>query len=138
MPDDARRFAPKGVRDPISFADAYPALVVSEQSLEELNHRLEASVGVNRFRPNIVLRGSGAFAEDEWRHITIGETPFHFCRLCARCNLTTIDPQTALFGVEPLRTLAQFRLIDQKACFGAYFGPDGAGRIEVGAPVEIG
>ncbi len=133
MPEDASRFAPgSSNQDPISFADGFPALVAGEGSLEALNERLGEPIGMNRFRPNIVVRGSAPFAEDEWRRIQIGDIPFHFCRRCARCNLTTIDPETARSGPEPLRTLAKFRLINQKACFGAYFGPEAAGTIEVG------
>ncbi len=50
-----------GVEAPNQFADAFPLLVASEASLAGLNERLASAgqppVGIERFRPNIVLAG---------------------------------------------------------------------------------
>jgi uncharacterized protein YcbX len=96
--------------DSVSFADGYPFLAISESSLQELNGRLSASIPMNRFRPNFILRGSDAFAEDTWRRFTIGEITFRAGGPCARCIVTTVDQQRGEpSGPEPLRTLATYR-----------------------------
>jgi uncharacterized protein YcbX len=130
--------------DIVSFADGYPLLLIGEASLEELNRRIQrtadalvrnepkgrtvsnaeaASVAddgvrvplpMNRFRPNVVVRGSGPFEEDGWARIRIGETTFRVPKPCGRCPIPTIDQSTGEFaGKEPSRTLATFRKAHQ-------------------------
>ena len=124
MPDEARRAVDPeyAVGDTVvSFADAYPFLLVGEASLEELNRRLERPLPMNRFRPNFVISGTGAFAEDEWKTIRIGSTLFHAVKSCARCAITTIEQETGVRdGQEPLKTLATFRSANHKVLFGRY------------------
>jgi uncharacterized protein YcbX len=99
--------------DRLNFADAYPFLIVSEASLAELNDRLvaqgEAAVPMNRFRPNFVVTGCPAFAEDTWQRLKIGEVTLRAGGPCGRCVMTTTDQETAERGLEPLRTLAKYR-----------------------------
>lgn len=99
--------------DQVSFADAYPFLVVSEASLADLNDRLVAQGGealpMDRFRPNLVVAGCPAFAEDNWPRFRIGEIVFRAGGPCARCVVTTTDQLTARRDREPLRTLAAYR-----------------------------
>jgi hypothetical protein len=99
--------------DRVSFADAYPLLVTTEASLRELNRRISEALGdpvpMNRFRPNLVLSGSEAFAEDTWKRIRIGNVVFRSAGPCARCIMTTTDQTTGQRGHEPLKTLAAFR-----------------------------
>lgn len=99
--------------DVVSFADAYPFLLLSEASLGDLNDRLltqgEAALPMDRFRPNIVVGACGAYAEDAWTTFQIGELRFRNAGPCARCIVTTTDQQTAARGREPLRTLATYR-----------------------------
>ena len=104
--------------DILSFADGYPLLVIGEGSLEELNRRIVENADANarvpipmeRFRPNLVVRGSEPFAEDDWARIRVGEAVFRVVKPCGRCVMTTIDQATGEFdGKEPLRTLATFR-----------------------------
>ena len=99
--------------DRVSFADAYPFLVVCEASLADLNDRLIAQGGdalpMDRFRPNLVVAGCPAFAEDKWPSFRIGEITFRAGGPCARCVVTTTDQLTALRDREPLRTLAAYR-----------------------------
>lgn len=102
----------------VSFADDFPYLLISEASLHELNSRLEQPVGMNRFRPNFVVSGTGPFAEDSWKYIQIGNVGFHVAKPCERCVLTTIDQQTGTKGREPLKTLATFRKHEHKVLFG--------------------
>jgi uncharacterized protein YcbX len=99
--------------DRVTFADAYPFLIASEASLENLNDRLiergEEPVPMDRFRPNFVVRGSGAFSEDTWTQFTLGSVTFRAGGNCGRCPVTTTDQFTGERGVEPLRTLAEYR-----------------------------
>jgi uncharacterized protein YcbX len=71
--------------DQVSFADGYPLLLISEESLADLNTRLDVVLPMNRFRPNLVVRGTGrAFAEDLWQEISIREVHFRLVKACAR------------------------------------------------------
>lgn len=94
----------------VSFADGYPYLLIGENSLEKLNEKLDKKIPMNRFRPNLVVKDSEAFVEDNWKKIKIGETTFRITKPCARCVITTIDQETGISDViEPLKTLANFR-----------------------------
>lgn len=112
--DFTRRINPKYAvtpEDSTGFADGYPVLVTTEPSLVDLNNRLDTPVPMNRFRPNIVLRGSWtAWSEDSWRTIRCGEVLYHSAKPCGRCLVTTIDQETGKkMDAEPLVTLAKFR-----------------------------
>jgi uncharacterized protein YcbX len=99
--------------DVVSFADGYPFLILSEASVGNLNDRIQDAgaepVPMNRFRPNIVVTGCEAFAEDSWTRFRIGEVDFRNAGPCARCVVTTTDQLTGARGKEPLKTLATFR-----------------------------
>ncbi|MFX5634562.1 MOSC domain-containing protein, partial [Acinetobacter baumannii] len=77
-------------------------LLTSRQSLAELNRRLPSPIGMARFRPNIVIDGSSPFVEDTFARVRIGGSTFRGPKGCDRCVVTTIDPETAEGGVEPL------------------------------------
>lgn len=102
----------------VNFQDVYPLLIISEESLEKLNSELEVPISMNRFRPNIVVRGVEAYGEDKWRQIIIGKLRVDVVEPCARCVVTTIDQESARKGPEPLRTLAKTRLSGNKTLFG--------------------
>ena len=121
----------------VSFADAFPFLLVSEGSLEELNRRLESPVPMNRFRPNIVVAGGAPHAEDEWRRVGIGEVVFRVAKPCARCVITTTDQRTGERGPEPLRTLASYRTVGGKVLFGQNLVHEGRGVVRVGDRVRV-
>ncbi|ATC62514.1 molybdenum cofactor biosysynthesis protein [Nibricoccus aquaticus] len=99
--------------DATGFADGYPLLVISEASLANLNDRLiergDEPVPMDRFRPNLVISGSDAFAEDTWPRLRVGEATFRSAGPCARCTVTTTDQLTGERTPEPLRTLATYR-----------------------------
>jgi len=140
MPERARRQVnPERARaeDIMSFADGYPFLLISEASLQELNRRLVEPIGMQRFRPNIVIQGSAPFAEDEFSELRLGEISFRGVKRCDRCSVTTIDPETGTTGQEPLRTLATFRLQDSKVWFGMNLIHDGPGVLRVGDRVQL-
>ncbi len=113
MPDETEREINKMFNrnsDIVSFADGYPILLIGENSLENLNEKLETKLPMNRFRPNIVIENSQAFAEDNWKRVKIGETVFRSTKPCARCVVTTINQESGeIAGKEPLKTLAKFR-----------------------------
>lgn len=145
-PDTTRRvsyFYAVHTGDAVSFADAYPFLLIGENSLADLNGKLDAPVPMNRFRPNFVVSGSDAFAEDTWKQIKIGATRFHAVKPCSRCVITTIDQERgAKQGVEPLKTLSSYRIpkrsVKKKILFGQYLIAENIGGvIRVGDQVEF-
>jgi uncharacterized protein len=120
--------------DRVSFADGYPLLVATEESLSAVG----STLSMIRFRPNLVVAGARAWAEDGWRRIRVGGATFRAVKGCSRCVLTTIDPDTAEKGHEPLRTLAALRRWDGKVWFGVNLVPDTPGAVlHVGDPVEV-
>jgi uncharacterized protein YcbX len=141
MPDSQRRRVnPERSRpnDIVSFADGYPFLLISEASLADLNARLERPITMERFRPNIVVSGTEPYAEDSYARVRLGEISFRGPKRCERCVVTTIDPQTGEAGKEPLRTLAKYRLADQKVWFGMNLIHDHMGTLRLGDSVEVG
>lgn len=164
MPEDAwrpvnPRFDAGG--DGTGFADAYPALLANEASMADLNRRIghngdgdvAAPLPMRRFRPNIVVSGADAWAEDGWKKIRVGEAVFRVVKPSDRCILTTVDPEKGEFaGKEPLKTLATFRmskdvfpdtfpafgLQPNHVLFGENMIPDTPGAtIRVGDAVEV-
>lgn len=129
--------------DTVSFADACPFLLIGENSLSDLNEKLDKPIPMNRFRPNFTVSGAAAFAEDNWRRVKIGETIFQIVKPCARCTVTTINQQTGISdGHEPLKTLAGYRIpkrsIKKKIIFGQYLIAENPGKeIKIGDAVEI-
>lgn len=102
------------------FADSCPLLVIGEASLADLNKRLEQAVPMNRFRPNIVFSGGRPYEEESWKSFRIGDVPFRGIRSCSRCQITTIDQESAEIGKEPLRTLSAYRRQGHKILFGLH------------------
>ena len=125
----------------VSFADAYPVLVVSESALDGLNAKLESPVPMNRFRPNIVLGGCTPHAEDGWKGFEAGGIRFEFAKLCDRCTVPDVDQATGEQGHGTVKTLSRYRreLLPGKpaaVCFGANYVPRGFGMISVGDEVR--
>lgn len=131
--------------DRVSFADGFPLLLATEASLAALNDVIvERSEGAHsplpmtRFRPNVVIAGAEAWAEDDWRRIRIGVAVFRAVKGCARCVMTTIDPDTAVREKEPIASLARIRRWDGATWFGVNLVPDTADvTIRVGDEVEV-
>jgi uncharacterized protein YcbX len=129
--------------DTVSFADGFPLLVISEESLNDLNTKLEqqglSTVTMTNFRPNVVIKGAKAFEEDHWKRIRIGEVEFDCVKICSRCILTTVDPLTGIKAEnrEPLKTLASYRKMDGGVMFGMNMIPRSDGIIRVTDKVEI-
>jgi uncharacterized protein YcbX len=123
--------------DHTGFADGYPILLTSEEGLQDLNSRLESPVPMNRFRPNIVVKGGEPFVEDIWNRIRIGNVELAVVKPCARCEVTTIDKDTLERSKEPLKTLGKYRKQKLGAIFGQNVIPLNEGRIQVGMNVDI-
>ncbi|MFN3999638.1 MOSC domain-containing protein [Algoriphagus sp.] len=124
------RYAVKG--ESVSFADGMPYLIIGQESLNDLNSRLEIPVPMNRFRPNIVFSGGTAFMEDSLRKIKIGDLQFQIVKPCARCVMTTVNQETAEKGKEPLKTLSSYRTINNKVYFGQNVVALQLGKIKIG------
>lgn len=116
----------------VSFADGMPYLILGQESLNDLNSRLENPVLIDRFRPNIVFSGGHSYVEDSWKRIRIGAVEFQVVKPCARCVLTTIDQETGFQGKEPLKTLAGYRTIGNKVYFAQNMVALETGTIRIG------
>ena len=137
MPDSTFRSTdPNYANVPVALNDGFPALIISQASLDELNARLKTPVPMERFRPNFVIDGGQPFQEDEWKELSIGKLSFSIVKPCARCVIITTDQRTGERSSEPLRTLASYRSVENKVRFGMNATFAGTGVIHVGDPVN--
>lgn len=120
-----------------SFADAYPALIIGQASLNDLNSRLAEPLPMNRFRPNIVFEGGDPYNEDHMNNIRINGIDMYGVKLCARCVMTTIDQETLAKSKEPLKTLAGYRRKGAKILFGQNLAFRSTGIISVGDELSV-
>lgn len=125
--------------DKVAFADGYPLLLIGQASLDDITSRVGRPLEMLRFRPNLVIEGSEAFAEDGWKRIRIGDVEFRVVKSCSRCILTTIDPQTGVRDEqrEPLATLMSYRKQEGGTMFGQNLVNDSNGVLEVGMSVTV-
>ena len=145
MPDDCERLTSIKRGEPrrhVSFADAAPLLLTTTAALEELNTRLQRSgssaIPMDRFRPNVVVRGATAGADYHWRTLRIGNAAFRVSNACKRCKVITIDQSTGEFaGNDPLTTLATYRAEGPSVTFGQHLMAEASGSISVGDAVAI-
>ncbi|WP_328656260.1 MOSC domain-containing protein [Streptomyces sp. NBC_00334] len=128
----------------VSLADGFPLLLTTTASLDALNslisrgeHADEGPLPMNRFRPNLVVSGTDAWAEDGWSRVAVGEVVLRVAKPSGRCVVTTTDQGTADRGSEPLHSLGRHRRIDGKLVFGQNLVPLGRGTVRVGDPVRI-
>ena len=131
MPDRTHRRSKIGDGE-VAYGDAYPFLVISEESLADLNNRMPEPLPMDRFRPNIVIRGGAPYAEDTFDRFRVGAIEFIGTTLCIRCPIPTTDQRTAERGKEPLKTLATYRKQPDGVVFGRNFNHTGTGTIRVG------
>lgn len=125
--------------DKVAFADGFPLLLIGQGSLHDLSNRVGRPLEMLRFRPNLVVEGCEAFAEDGWKRIRIGDVEFRVVKPCSRCIMTTVDPQTGERDPnrEPFATLQHYRSTPDGAMFGQNLVNDSNGRLEIGMPVEV-
>lgn len=125
---------------PLSFADGYPFLLINQASFEALQQRCPAPIKLPQFRPNFVIDGVNAFAEDSWKVIRIGEVIFDVAKPCSRCILTTVNIETGKLhsAGEPLTTLQQFRSAENGDIdFGLNLIARSQGVVRIGDTIEI-
>ena len=135
MPDDSDRRVVgdvSGQAQAVSFADSYPALLVGQASLDDLNARLTEPVPMDRFRPNLVFTGGEPYEEDRWHSFQLGKATCTAEKACARCAVITINQATAQPGKEPLTTLGQYRRQGNQVLFGQNV------LLEAGKTVRVG
>jgi uncharacterized protein YcbX len=130
---------------PYKFADAFALLVASTASLAELNGRLARrslpAIGIERFRPNLVLDGLDAFEEDYIARLASGSIELRVVKPCVRCTVPNVDPATGESSNEPGDTLAQYR--QDAAAGGVTFGVNAivtrgaGGELRTGDSVEL-
>lgn len=125
--------------DEVSFADGYPQLLISAAALEALNQKLAQPVSMLNFRPNLVVAGTAAHAEDEWKRIRIGSVEFDLVKPCTRCVFTTVDPVRGerRDDGEPLKTLTGYRRTPSGVTFGQNLIARGSGVLRVGDAVQV-
>lgn len=142
------------------FQDGYPLLVLSEEGLDDIERELREHVGtqgidprwkdaklaVERFRPNIVVKGAGPFEEDFWEEIAVGDVSAPGITLvskCTRCLLPNVSPETGERDkAVPYKVLLKFRTglhpkMKTKPCVGCNGVPRGAGVVSVGDAVYV-
>jgi len=160
--------APKhlGRTESINFPDVMPVQIANEASMAELNSRLQMKghdeITIERFRPNIIVRGGEAdgmpaWSEDSWKTVRIvnGEPQsgsilssgpstldIDVCMRCARCQVPNVNPDTAeKHPKQPWDTLVSYRRVDEghkfKPCFGMLCAPRTEGQIGVGMKFEV-
>ena len=134
-----------GIAAPTRFADGYPVLVIGAASLADINEKLiaagRAALPMNRFRPNLVIDGLGAFEEDYVEQFTLGALALKPVKPCPRCPIPSIDQATGIAGDDPLDILQSYRRkpqLDDAVCVGMNcIVTAGAGeRLRVGQPVD--
>lgn len=140
----ASRFA--GSIDPqsryVAMSDGAPLLLLGMASIDALNARLLESghddvMDPRRFRANVLLSGTAPHDEDTWRDIRIGAVDLSVGSACTRCVLTTVDPDSAARGHEPLRAFAQYRRTNDGVIFGMNTTHRAAGVVRVGDQVQV-
>ncbi len=120
-----------------SFSDGYPVLIIGQASLDDLNKRMPEPLPMDRFRPNLVFSGGQPYDEDTMEHVLVNNIDLYGVKLCSRCVLTTINQATALKAKEPLKTLASYRMKNNKIYFGQNILYGQTGSLKVGDIIEI-
>ena len=95
----------------VGFADGFPLLLCAEESLTAFNAGLSEAITMTRFRPNIIVKGQQAFAEDDWQQLLLnGQKVFSLVKPCSRCAIPTINPDDARKQPEVWKRLKALRL----------------------------
>eukprot|EP01127_Copromyxa_protea_P012688 TRINITY_DN3329_c0_g1_i1.p1 TRINITY_DN3329_c0_g1~~TRINITY_DN3329_c0_g1_i1.p1 ORF type:complete len:339 (-),score=77.88 TRINITY_DN3329_c0_g1_i1:20-1036(-) len=113
----------EGTSNEIAFADAHPFLLVSQESVDELDRRVDGiDVDERRFRGNIIVSGLkeklAPFAEETWNSCSIGPSRFFCVAPVERCKMTTIEPDQGVFDKEQRPLLTVNAKESNPTCFG--------------------
>ncbi|ORZ27702.1 hypothetical protein BCR41DRAFT_345732 [Lobosporangium transversale] len=135
-----------GFEPETAFADNYPLLCLSEESMVDVNTHLEKPVSHLNFRPNLLISGvSKPWEEDTWCTVDIRGVTYYFTCRCTRCDMPNIDPETGIKDkLQPQKTLQSVRRVDKGkkakffACVGINAVPNThSGEIRVGDLLEV-
>lgn len=141
MPSSVRRrVSPKhaAVDDVVSFADAFPVLLLSDASMRDVSGRVGEDIPVERYRPNVVLGGLAPFQEDEPASFQLGRARLRGVHPCSRCVIVDTDPRTGIVDRKVLKVLAGYRRKDaNKVYLGQNALVRACGRIRVGMDVAV-
>ncbi len=127
------------VGDEVSFADGFPLLLISQAALDALNERLSDPVAMLAFRPNLVVGGCAAHAEDDWKRVRVGRVEFDVVKACTRCVFTTVDPFSGQHREdgEPLNSLKTYRRSSNGILFGQNLIPRSSGTVYCGDTLTV-
>lgn len=121
------------VRPREAFVDLMPLSILSRAALDGLSERAGRALEPGRFRPNVLVDGCPAHAEDRWRSVRAGDVVLDHVQCISRCVMVQLDPLTGEPEGDPLRALAVHRRVGGKVFFGSYFKARRAGVLAVGA-----
>jgi uncharacterized protein YcbX len=121
---------------PVAFPDGFPVLVCNEASLAELNQRLPEAIPMDRFRPNLVVSGLPAFAEDHIDSLRIGDLTLRLVKPCTRCTIPSVDHRSGEPSTNPFPVLRRFRF--DRELRGVTFGENAVIATGAGAVLEQG
>jgi len=121
----------------MGFQDSSPVLITFQESLDDLNSRMEIPVPMHRFRPNLIISGLDPYKEDDINRLQINGVVFKIFKSCSRCIFTTIDQETGQNGAEPLKTLSTYRQKGNDILFGASAYPENDGIIDLNSEVKV-
>lgn len=149
-PREVYRCAPRkeqlGYQPTVGFQDAYPLHILNLASVRDVESKLQKGappLSARNFRPNIVIIGGGAYDEDCWKQIQVGEYEYYVSCRTVRCLLPNVNPVTGKrHGSEPNRALKSFRCIDagdpKNACLGMQMVPAlEESQIKVGDEIQV-
>jgi uncharacterized protein YcbX len=114
-----------------SFADSLPILLCGTASFKAVEEDY-GPYNWLRFRPNIIVETEVPFGEDFWDTLSVNGVELQNKKRCARCNLITLDPQTAVVDKEFLGKLSRYRTHQNEVYFGVQMVPVSGGNIAVG------
>jgi uncharacterized protein YcbX len=121
-----------------TYFDAFPLLLLTDQSLQSLQSRApESQIDVRRFRPNLLIdaAGDGDFPEQEWvgRRVRVGGATFEVAAGCPRCVMTTLGFADLPADRRIMRTLVR----ETAQILGVYATVVEAGTVRVGDTVAL-
>lgn len=116
-----------------SFVDCCPISVVFQEELDQLNNRLDEPVELSRFRPSVVINGLAQEEVTSTKRLRSGNLNLEYIRPVGRCVIINIDQERGEKGsANCLKTLAEYRMLNQKAVLGHYFFALKEGTLSVG------
>lgn len=119
-----------------SFADSLPILLCGTASFKAVADDY-GPYNWLRFRPNIIVETEAAFEEDFWATLSVNGVELENKKRCARCNLITLDPETAVVDKAFLGKLSRYRTHQNEVYFGIQMVPVSGGSIAIGDSVNI-